>query len=110
MAGDYAALRALSALLPFGVAALLSSCATTSRPGPIDVTRFHLGTPIAGSTVSVEPLTGFAGISPEDQIYVGAVSSELVRLGFSPQAGEASRYIAAVSYKHVSRGMVFGKV
>ncbi len=89
-----------------GAAALLSGCATTSRPGPIDVTRFHLGTPIAGDSVSVESLTGFAGVSPEDQVYIGAVSTELARLGFSPQAGEASRYIAAVSYKHVSRGMV----
>lgn len=89
-----------------GLAALLEGCATTSGPGPIDVTRFHLGTPIAGNSVSVEPLTGFAGISPEDRVYVSAVSGELARLGFAPQPGEGSAYIAGVAYKHVSQGMV----
>lgn len=90
-----------------GAAALLSGCAATgSRTGPIDVTRFHLGTPIAGDSVSVEPLTAFAGVSPEDQVYIDAVSGEMARLGFTPGGGGASPYIAAVSYKHVSRGMV----
>lgn len=85
-------------------ALLLSGCATTTRSGPIDVTRFHLGNPIAGDSISVEPLTGFAGASPEDQVYLGAISGELARLGFRPGGGETSPFIAAVSYKHDSRG------
>jgi hypothetical protein len=89
-----------------GAAALLSGCAATSGPGPIDVTRFHLGTPIAGDSVSVEPLTAFAGVSPEDQVYIDAVSGEMARLGFTPGGGGTSPYIAAISYKHVSQGMV----
>lgn len=89
-----------------GATLLLAGCATTPRPGPIDVTRFHLGMPIAGDSISVEPLTGFAGISPEDQLYIGAVSDELGRLGFTPGGGEASPYIAAVSYKHAALGSV----
>jgi len=87
-------------------AALLSGCATTPRPGPIDVTRFHLGMPIAGDSIAVEPLTAFAGVSPEDQVYVGAVSGELARLGFTPGGSATSPYIAGVSYKHESRGSV----
>jgi hypothetical protein len=99
-------MRKVLGLAIIGAAALLSGCAATSGPGPIDVTRFHLGQPIAGDSVSVEPLTGFAGISPEDQVYVGAVSGEMARMGFAPGSGDASTYIAGVSYKHVSRGMV----
>lgn len=83
--------------------ALLAGCAGTPRPGPIDVTRFHLGSPIAGDSIRVEPLNGFAGISPEDQVYVGAVSAELAGLGFKPGDG-ATLYVASVSYRHESRG------
>jgi hypothetical protein len=94
------------AIAIIGAAALLSGCAANNGPGPVDVTRFHLGQPIAGDSVSVQPLTGYAGVSPEDQVYVGAVSNAMVPLGFAPTPGEATTYIAAVSYKHVSRGMV----
>ncbi|MCW3846252.1 hypothetical protein OF829_03305 [Sphingomonas sp. LB-2] len=87
-------------------AALLPGCTSSVRPGPIDVTRFHLGTPIAGDSIAVEPLNSFAGVSPEDQLYVGAVSGELTRLGFRPGGGETSAFIAGVSYKHVSHGTV----
>lgn len=85
-------------------AALLSGCATSIRPGPVDVTRFHLGTPIAGDSIAVEPLTGFAGIGPEDQMYIGAVSAELAKLGFTPGGTDGSPFIAAVAYKHESHG------
>lgn len=87
-------------------AVLLSGCATSIRPGPVEATRFHLGTPIAGDSISVEPMNAFAGVSPEDQVYIGAVSGELAKLGFTPGGGEASPYIAAVSYKHESQGSV----
>lgn len=99
-------MKRVLAIAIIGAAALLSGCAANNGPGPVDVTRFHLGQPIAGSTVSVQPLTGYAGVSPEDQVYVGAVSSAMVPLGFAPTPGDATTYIAAVSYKHVSQGMV----
>ena len=95
--------RTLSTAILFA-AALLSGCATAVRPGPIDVTRFHLGTPNPGDSIAVEPLTSFAGVSPEDQLYVGAVSGELGRLGFTPGGGDPSLYVAGVSYKHEPRG------
>ncbi len=87
-------------------AALLPGCATIPRAGPVDVTRFHLGAPIAGDSIAVQPLTSFAGVSPEDAVYAGAVSNELGQLGFTPGGGESSPYIAAFSYKHMSRGSV----
>lgn len=98
--------RMLSTAMIVAAALLLPGCATSIRPGPIDVTRFHLGTPIAGDSISVEPLTGFAGVSPEDQLYIGAVSGELSKLGFTPGGGETSPFIATVSYKHDSHGSV----
>lgn len=96
--------RMLSTAMIAASAMLLPGCATSIRPGPIDVTRFHLGTPIAGDSIAVEPLTGFAGVSPEDQLYIGAVSGELASLGFTPGGGERSPFIAAVAYKHESHG------
>ena len=89
-----------------GAAALLGGCATTNAAAPVDVTRYHLGNPIAGDTIRVQPMTGFAGISPEDQAYDSAVAGALARAGFAPVDGEASTFIAAVSYKRTSQGVV----
>jgi len=88
-------------------AALLAGCATTPRAGPVDVTRFHLGAPAAGDTIRVEPATAYAGVSPEDQTYVSAVSGELAQLGYVPAAGDSpATYVAAVSYKRIPRGTI----
>ena len=86
-------------------AALLGGCATTGRVGPVDVTRYHLGTGITASGIHVEMLTGFAGVGPEDQLYISAVAGALGRQGFTPGEGDTP-FIAAVSYKHVSGGIV----
>jgi hypothetical protein len=95
-----------AAIASLAAAVLLAGCATTPRAGPVDVTRFHLGSPALAS-VRVEPATAYAGVSPEDQTYVGAVSGELARLGFAPSAGDGpSTYVAAVSYKREHRGTV----
>jgi hypothetical protein len=93
----------------FAAAALLSACATTGGgAGPVDVTRFHLGTPIARESVSVQSLNGFAGISPEDQLYANAIAAELTPLGFAPTtaSGAPSTLIAAFAYKRTSQGTV----
>lgn len=98
-------MRRIMALATIGAAVALSGCATGPRTGPIDVTRYHLGNPVAADSVAVEPLTGFAGISPEDQIYAAAIRAELNRMGFTSPAG-ASTYVAAFSYSRTSRGFV----
>ena len=89
-------------------AALLSACATTGGgAGPVDVTRFHLGSPIARESVSVEALNGFAGVSPEDQLYANAIAAELGPLGFAPAVSSpSSTYIAAFNFKRTSQGTV----
>lgn len=88
-----------------GAALLAGGCTTTTRNAPVDVTRYHIGTLTERTTVSVEPMTGAAQISPEFQMYADAVGTELERLGFVQSRSEmASGYIAAVSFTRVSRG------
>jgi hypothetical protein len=88
-----------------GAALLAGGCTTTTRKAPVDVTRYHIGTLTERTTVSVEPMTGAAQISPEFQMYADAVGTELERLGFVQSRSDmASGYIAAVSFTRVSRG------
>lgn len=91
-----------------GAAALLGACTTTSsRPGPIDVTRFHLGTPLERTTFSVEPIASGAQASPEYQTYADAVATEFERLGYLRSTSDRpSGYIVGVSFLRASRGMV----
>lgn len=89
-----------------GAVALLAGCTGTPRPGPVDVTRFHLGSAIAGGSVAVEPMATNQRVSPEYQTYADAVAAELARLGYAPAAGEASAYIVGVSFQRTSRGTV----
>ncbi|RYY37071.1 MAG: DUF4136 domain-containing protein [Sphingomonadales bacterium] len=87
-------------------AALIGGCTSTTRDGPINVTRYHLGLPMTERTsVAIEPMTGATQLSPEYQLYADAVRGELERLGYV-QGGDATQsgYIAAVSFQRVSRG------
>lgn len=88
-----------------GAALLAGGCTTTARNAPVEVTRYHIGALNERTTVSVEPMTGAAQISPEFQMYADAVGTELERLGFVQSRSDmASGYIAAVSFTRVSRG------
>jgi hypothetical protein len=88
-----------------GAALFAGGCTTTTRNAPVDVTRYHIGTLTERTTVSIEPMTGAAQISPEFQMYADAVGTELERLGFVQSRSDmASGYIAAVSFTRVSRG------
>ncbi|MFW2831023.1 DUF4136 domain-containing protein [Sphingomonas sp. ID0503] len=65
----------------------LSGCATSGggggRAAPAQVTRFHLGQPIAPGNVMIEQ-RGQGAISPlEFKTYADAVAPELTRLGFT---------------------------
>ena len=92
--------------LPFAFAALAllpAGCTETLRQSPVDVTRYHLGNPIAPTTVSIEPQIG--GISPEFNAYADAVRAELARAGFAaPAEGSESALIASVDFKRTPRG------
>ena len=88
-----------------GLGALaLSACATTP---PVEVTRFHLGTPISRGTIDVEPLTSAGPASLEYKTYAAAVQGELLRQGFTAAApGETAQYLATVNFMRASRGTI----
>lgn len=89
------------------IAALAGGCSTTGggRPGPVDVTRYHLSQPIPAGTVSIQPKDAVAG--PEFQLYADAVGGELGRMGFAPAAaGARADYIATVDFVRTDRGQV----
>lgn len=63
----------------------LGACATTG-PGdnaPVDVTRFHLGQPVARATIAVEPIEAADRNSLEFSSYRAAVERQLARLGWT---------------------------
>lgn len=94
--------------LTAATATLTAGCATTQRAAPIDVTRFHLGSPVDQGSFTVEPLRTNATISPEYRTYADAVSREMGRLGFTPvtSVGSDSRYIVSVAFLRAPRGYV----
>ena len=61
-------------------AALLASCASTQQA---DVTRFHLGQPVARSSVFVTSANPADASSLEFRTYAAAVSDKLRQLGFT---------------------------
>lgn len=91
------------------LALALGGCAVSAvERGGTDVTRYHLGEPIAAGSVVVEPLAApGATVSPEYRTYADAVAAELASIGFAPvAAGGSSQYVAAVSFLRASRGVV----
>ncbi len=93
----------------FVIGLALAGCATTDGGvrSATDVTRYHLGQPIGGGTIAVEPLAASATISPEYRLYADEVARELAGLGFAPApAGTASQYVAGVSFQRVLRGTI----
>jgi hypothetical protein len=76
-----------------GAALALSACQTTGGTGgssaavprgtPVQVTRFHLGQPIAPGDVSIEPKVPDANSALEFQTYEAAIAPHLTRLGFT---------------------------
>ena len=77
----------------------LAGCATTTASGPVEVTRFHLGSPLETGTVTVEPLPGGGAASLEFKTYAAAVETELLQHGFAvpppATAGNISRWSAS---------------
>lgn len=90
-----------SVALSLTTAFLLAGCATTVAP--VEVTRFHLGEPIARGTVMVMPL-GDGDPSLEYRSYAAAVEQELARAGYSvAQANLGTEFIADVGFMRANR-------
>ena len=81
-----------------GAAALLvAGC--QSGPSGIDVTRFHLGTPIAKGAIFLEPANPAQASDLEFQTYAGEVGRGLTGVGFTvvPALAQAE-YVGVLTY------------
>jgi hypothetical protein len=66
------------------LAATLAGCASSGGGWRgADVTRFHLGQPVARGQIAVEPFSTGDPTSPEFRTYAAAVERELARLGWN---------------------------
>lgn len=86
------------ALLP---CAILSACATAVPP--VEVTRFHVGSPARSGTISVSEMPDNPDVGLEFRTYAAAVGGELQRVGFTPGADPSSEYIALVGFQRSFR-------
>ena len=85
------------AAAPFAALLLVAGCAT--GPSGIDVTRFHLGAPIARGTIVVEPANPALAGGLEFQTYAAQLAEGLRGIGFSPVGSLLpAEYVAAMSY------------
>jgi hypothetical protein len=83
-------------LAPLAALLALSACMTPT--GPVEVTRFHVPdtAQLAKGTIAVEPGAGMDGKSLELQSFMGAVHSELQRIGYGDAAVGAGDQVALV--------------
>lgn len=82
----------------------LAGCATTP---PVEVTRFHLGTPVPRGTIAVVPFTTTGPASLEYKTYAAAVETQLLKLGYTVAPdGEDAQLVASVNFLRTSRGMI----
>lgn len=77
--------RAFPTLCALAATAALAGCTTPfgGGPAPVEVTRFHLGQPVARATIAVEPIDAADRNSLEFTAYRAAVERELARLGWT---------------------------
>ena len=79
----------------------LAGCATEPAT---QVTRFHLGQPIARGQITVEPLVPAMRGTPEFETYAGIVAGELARNGFNAVPNLAtSEQVAAIAVEFGTR-------
>lgn len=83
-------------LAPLAALALVSGCIAPT--GPIEVTRFHVPdtSQLAKGSISVEPGAGMDANSLELMSYMGAVRTELQRLGYGDAAAGNGGQVALV--------------
>ena len=86
----------LKLLAPLGLLALVTGCIAPT--GPIEVTRFHVPdtSMLAKGTIAIEAGAGTDGNSLEVQSFMGAVRTELQRLGYGDAAAGSGGQVAMV--------------
>ena len=102
--------RLFSAACAIALVSSLAGCATGSRSGAIqapEVTRFHLGQPIARGQIAIEPFDAADANSIEFRNYATAVARELSRLGWTVvnTVGQ-SEQVALIDVQQGSREML----
>jgi hypothetical protein len=98
----------MKALFPrLGVAAValaLSACTTTGgREAPAQVTRFHLGQPVARAQIAIEAFDPADQNSLEFRSYADAVARQLTRLGWTVVNAPQSEQVALIDVEQGSR-------
>lgn len=82
----------------------LGACSTTSNgPAPSQVTRFHLGAPIARGQIAVEAFDPADHNSIEYQAYAHAVARQLQSLGWTVVPSNQSEQVAMIDVEQGSR-------
>lgn len=80
----------------------LAACAASTPP--VEVTRFHVDSPVRSGTVAVEELPGNPDVSLEFRTYAEVIAQEWRRAGFTPvAAGQQSDYVATVGFRRSFR-------
>ncbi|HUD93104.1 hypothetical protein [Sphingobium sp.] len=79
----------------------LSACATAAPP--VEVTRFHIDNPARSGSLAVEEMPGNPDVSLEFRTYASAVSQAFQQVGFTPDDGKQSDYVALVSFSRSFR-------
>jgi hypothetical protein len=88
------------------LSASLAGCATSNRGGTVsspEVTRFHLGQPIARGQIAVEPFNAADANSIEFRSYADAVGRQLSALGWTVVATPGSEQVALIDVQQGTR-------
>jgi hypothetical protein len=106
-----AVFQGASALL---LATSLAGCSTTGGGGTAqrgtEVTRVHLGQPVARGQIAVEPVDAADANMPEFRSYAAAVQAQLSRLGWTVvNAAGQGEQVALVDVEQGSRGALQGR-
>jgi hypothetical protein len=96
------------------LASSLAACATTSGGGGGDrggteVTRVHLGQPVARGQIAVEAFEPADAAMPEFRSYAASVQRQLARLGWIVNTVGQSEQVALIDVEQGSRGALQGR-
>ena len=99
------------------ILAPLASCASVQGggggrdEGGVDVTRFHLGQPVARGQISIEAFDPADANMPEYPSYAAAVARQLARLGWTvANTRGQTEQVALIDVQQGSRGALQGRV
>lgn len=87
--------------------AAVAGCAATIPP--VNVTRFHLGQPIAANGVVIAPMAGGDPASLEFRTYAAAVAKRLAGIGFPEAPASSAPLIAEVDFSRGIRTQTVGR-